>query len=175
MRWIVDKGEFEKILTDARMCVYVDSRRTQTPLHLLLFDDVTVCTPYFLALLQDLMKWSADSAAYFVVLEPHPVDSFYRVYKKYPVLELTPGDSTEAYLGALNEDPGGNPADALSDLWLTYVVVPPSNKWFMHAIRSAYDDSGHLWIPPEWADKVLAAYPFVFRDGGACRSSPEGP
>ena len=171
MRWIQEKAEFEKILIDARMCVYIDSRRAPTPLQVLLFGDLTVCTPDFLPLLQSLMKWSTDSAAHFVVLDPDPVDNFYRLYKRYPVLEITPDDSAQTYLGALNEDVGDGSGFSLSDLWATYVIVPPSKKWFIHTIRSAYDDSGHLWLPPEWADKVLATYPFVFRDA---RASPGG-
>ena len=165
MRWIQDETEFEKILTDARMCVYVDSRRTRTQLQLLTFDDIAVYGHDFLPLLRNLMEWSTDSAAHYVMLEPHPVDGFYRLYQKYPVLEIAQGDSSEAYLGGLNGDAGDGSGFALSDLCLTYVIVPPSNRWFIHAIRSAYADSGHLWIQPEWADKVLAAYPFVFRDG----------
>ncbi|HET7214670.1 MAG TPA: hypothetical protein VFL79_13845 [Terriglobia bacterium] len=167
MRWIQDKAEFEKILIDARMCVYIDSRRAPTPLQVLLFGDITVCTPDFLPLLQNLMEWSSDSAAYFVVLDPDPIDNFYRLYEKYPVLEIARNDSTQAYLGGLNEDVGDGRGFALSDLWATYVILPPSKKWFIHTIRSAYDDSGHLWIPPEWADRVLAAHPFVFRDAPA--------
>jgi len=28
-------------------------------------------------------------------------------------------------------------------------------------LRSAEDDGGHLWIPSEWVDKVVAFYPYV--------------
>jgi hypothetical protein len=167
MRRVEDKAEFEKILLEARTCVFVDSRRDPTPLQLLVFDDAVLCTDCFLPALKSLMERSADPAAYFVVLHPDPVDNFHRLYGKYPVLEIARNDSTEAYLGTLNEDVGDGRGFTLCDLSLTWVVVPPSNKWFIHAMRSADDDSGHLWVPPEWADKVLAAYSFVFRDAPA--------
>ena len=144
------------------MCVYVDSRRASTPLQLLVFDDPMLCTDYFLPALKHLMEWSADPAAYFVVLRPDPIDNFYRLYSKYPVLEIARDESPEAYLGALNEDLGDGRGFSLSNLCLTWVIVPLSKRWFIHAIRSAYDDSGHLWIPPEWVDKLLTAHPGVF-------------
>ena len=164
MRRVEHKAEFDRILTDARMCVYIDSRRAPTPLHLMVFDDGMLCADYFFAALRDLIEQSADPGAYFLVLEPDPVDNFHRLYGRYPVVEIGREDSSEAYLGAMNEDVGDGQGFSLGNLCLTWVIVPPSNKWFIHAIRSAYDDSGHLWVPPEWVDKLLAAHPGVFRD-----------
>ncbi len=164
MRRVQDEDEFHKILLEARTCVHIDSRRVPTLLHLLVFDDAMLCADYFLAALKSLMEWSADNAARFVVLEPHPVDNFHRLYGKYPVLEISCSDSIEAYSAAMNEDVGDGRGFTLCDLSFTRVVVPPSNKWFIHAIRSDADDSGHLWVPPGWVDKLLAAHPGVFRD-----------
>jgi hypothetical protein len=172
MRRVENETEFHKIVLEARTCVHIDSRRVSTSLHLLVFDDGMLCADYFLAALRSLMGWSGDPSAYYVVLDPHPVDSFYRPYKKYPVLEIARGDAADAYLGALNEDVGDGRGFSLSDLSLTWVIVPPSNKWFIHAIRSDQDDSGHLWVPSEWVDKLLAAHPGVFRD--ALASLQEG-
>ena len=178
MRWVRDKVEFEKVVLDARTCVHIDSRRLPTSLQLLVFDDPMVCTDYFLRALKSLMEWSRDSGAYLAVLDPHPVDSFYRLFSKYPVLEIMGGDSTEAYLGALNEDPGGGASYELSNFWWIYVIVRPSNRWFIHAIRSDADDSGHLWVPPELVNELLAAHPGVFRyetasPGQKCAGAPE--
>lgn len=162
MRRIENKAEFEKILLEARTCVFVDNRRIRTHLRWLVFDNAMLCADYFLAAFQTLMEWSVDPAAYFVVLYPDPIDNFYRPWGKYPVLEIARGDSTEAYLGVMNQDLGDGRGFTLCDLSLTWVIVPPSNTWFIHAMRSSYDDSGHLWVPPEWVDKLLAAHPGVF-------------
>jgi hypothetical protein len=171
MRRVEDKAEFEKVLLEARTCVHIDSRRIKTRLQVLVFDDGMLCADYFLLAFQDLMGWSADPAAYFVVLHPDPVDNFHRLYGKYPVLEIARNDSTEAYSAAMNEDLGDGQGFSLCDLSFTWVIVPPSNKWFIHAIRSSFDDSGRLWVPPEWVDKLLAAHRGVFfRDAPASLS-----
>lgn len=171
MRQVEDKAEFDKVLLEARTCEYIDSRREPTPLQLLVFDDPVFCTDYFLPALESLMEWSGDPAAYFVVLRPDPIDNFYRLYKKYPVLEIGRNDSKEAYLGGLNKDVGDGSVFSLSNLCMAWVIVPPSNRWFIHAIRSDADDSGHLWVPPEWVDRLLAGHPGVFfRDAPASLS-----
>jgi len=164
MRRVEDKPEFERVLLEARTCEYIDSRREPTPLQLLVFDDAMLSTGYFLRGFQDLMEWSGDSVAYFMVLRPDPVDNFYRLYRKYPVLEIGRDDSPDAYLNALNEDVGDGDGFSLENLCMTWVIFPLSNRWFIHAIRSDQSDSGHLWVPQEWADKLLAAHPGVFRD-----------
>src|SRR5438309_290853 len=124
MRWIENKDEFRKIFLQARTCVYIDSGREATPLQRLTFDDAAISTSKFAELLQNLMKWSTDSAAHYVVLDPDPVHYFYQLFNKFPVLEIAYGDSPREYLKALNEDPGGNPADALGTNWWACVVVP---------------------------------------------------
>lgn len=171
MRRIEDKAEFENLLLEARTCEYIDSRREPTPLQLLVFDDAFFCTDDFFHALKTFMEWSGDLSALFVVLRPDPVDNFYRLYGKYPVLEIARDDPSEAYLNTLNEDVGDGRGFCLENLCMTWVVVPPSNKWFIHAIRSDQDDSGHLWVPPEWVDRLLAAHPGIFFRGSEYRGS----
>lgn len=162
MRRVESEAEFDKVLLDARTCEHIDSRRQPTSLKLLVFDDMALCSDHFLLALRDLMEWSGDVSTYFVVLRPDPLDNFRRLYGKYPVLEIARGDSTEAYLNALNEDVGDGQGFSLGNLSMTWVVVPPSSKWFIHAMRSGADDSGHLWVPLEWVNKLQAGYPGVF-------------
>lgn len=177
MRRVENKAEFDRVLLEARTCEHIDSQREATSLKLLVFDDMALCSDHFLLALKDFMEWSGDAGAYFVVLRPDPLDNFCRLYGKYPMLEVARSDSTEAYLNALNEDVGDGQGFSLSNLSMTWVVVPWSNKWFIHAMRSGADDSGHLWVPPEWVGKVLAAHPGVFfRPAGAdlLRSANKG-
>jgi len=161
MRWITQEPEFRDIFLRAREGVYIDSGRIPTALSRLTFDDVEVRTLHFPNLLQKLMEWSGDSTAHYVVLDPDPVHYFHRHFNKYPVLEIAVGDSPEAYISSLNEDPGGSQADAVGINWWACVVVPPSIKWFVHALRSERDDSGHLWVPSAYVDRVRAVYPYV--------------
>jgi len=162
MRRVEDESEFDKIRLEAYTCVHIDSHRIKTSLQPLVFDDAVLCSEFLFPALQSLMGWSGDPRAYFVVLHPDPVDNFHRLYGKYPMLEIARGDSFKAYLRQMNEDLGDGRGFTLCDLSLTWVVVPPSNKWFIHAIRSDQDDSGHLWVPPGWLDKLSATHPGIF-------------
>jgi len=161
MRWITQEPEFRDIFLRAREGVYIDSRRVKTTLCRLTFDDVAVCTSRFADLLQHLMKYSEDSVAHYVVLDPDPVHYFHRHFNKYPALEISLEDSPASYLSAMNEDPGNSPADAIGGHWWAYAVVPPSLKWFVHALRSDSDDSGHLWMPSSYVDRVQQVYPYM--------------
>lgn len=161
MRWITQESEFRDIFLQARTCVYIDSGRIPTQLRKLTFDDAEVCTPKFANLLQKLMEYSSDSIAHYLILDPDPVHYFHRHFKKYPALEIARGDSAEAYLSFLNEDPGNSPADAVGTNWWACVIVPPSLNWFVHVLRSDRDDSGHLWIPSAYVGRVQTMYPYA--------------
>jgi hypothetical protein len=126
-----------------------------------LFDDAEICTLRFGDLLRKLMEYSADQAAHFVVLDPDPVYYFYPRYHKYSALEISFDDAPNAYLAALNENPGDNPAAAIGTNWWALVIVPPSLKWFVHVLRSDSQDSGHLWVPKDWVARVRNIYPYV--------------
>lgn len=158
MRWVEDKDDFRKVFLEARTCVYIDSGREPTTLQRLTFDDAEICTIKLAAFLQKLIEWSCDITAYYVVLNPDPVQYFHRHFHKYPALEIALGDSAETYLSFLNQDPGGSPPDAVGTNWWECVILPLSRKWFIHALRSDRSDAGHLWIPPEWRDRVYEAY-----------------
>jgi hypothetical protein len=161
MRWIEDKTEFDKLFLEARTCVYIDSGREQTTLQRLIFDDAEIRTKKLASLLQCLMEWSGDRVANYIVLDPAPVHYFHRHFNKYPALEIAQGDSAGNYLALLNADPGGSPADAVGVNWWAAVIVPPSIKWFVHALRDSGSNGGHLWVPPEWVEEVAKVYPYA--------------
>jgi hypothetical protein len=161
MRWIVQQAEFKEVFLRARTCVYIDSGRETSHLKRFSFDDIEIGTAPFGNFLQKLMEISPDEMVHCIVLDPDPVHYFHRQFHKYPVLEIAKGDPTETYLAALNEDPGGSPVDAIGTYWWALVIVPPSLKWFVHALRSDTDNGGHLWIPADWSGKVQKFYPFM--------------
>jgi hypothetical protein len=161
MHWVEDKIKFERVFLEARTVVYTDSGRLPTSLKKLTFDDAEICTWKFADLLQKLMEWSGDDLCSYVVLDPDPVYYFHRLFGKYPVVEIERGIASAAYLANLNEGPIESPADALGTNWSECVILPPSRLWFIHALRSDRDDGGHLWVPPEWVDRVAATYPYA--------------
>jgi hypothetical protein len=149
MDWITSKDDFERIRLEACTCKYIDSGRYPTRLERWIFDDAEMFTPSFAALIQELMRLSQDSEAAYVVLSPDPVWYFWHHFQKYPALRIQVGDSAEVYLRKLNEDPGNSPADAIGTNWWEAIIVPPSIKWFVHALRDDLDRGGHLWLSPE--------------------------
>ena len=161
MHWIEDKNRFEQVFLEARTCVYTDSCRLPTTLQKLTFDDAEICTPQFANLLQKLMEWSDDDYCSYVVLDPDPVYYFHRLFGKYPVVEIKRGTSSVTYLASLNEGPLESPGDAVGTNWSACVVLPPSMRWFVHALRSERDDSGHIWVSAEWLERIAVIYPYA--------------
>ena len=158
MRWVEDENDFKRIFLEARTCAYIDSGRQPSSLLRLVFDDSMTVTSRFAELLQDLMARADEKACTYVVLDPDPVHYFFRHFNKYPVVEIARGDGAKDYLRFLNEDPGGSPADAIGTNCWAWVVLSPSLRWFVHALRSSEDNGGHLWIPPEWCLYIREKY-----------------
>jgi hypothetical protein len=118
------------------------------------------------------MRWNRDDIAYYIVLDPDPISYFAAEFNKYPVLEIRSNDSCEAYLAALNEDPGGSPADAIGINWNEYGLIPPSVNWLIWGRRDDdQNEGGQLWIPPDWTQAVMDLYPYArtARDSGMNR------
>jgi hypothetical protein len=164
MKWVEEEDMSKASIQRALDCVATDSGRLPTSLQRLKFNDVDLCSDAFAGLLQHLMAWSGDDACSFVVLRPDPVYYFHHFFKRYPVVEVERGMSADEFIAMLNEGPPESRPDALGIIYSEYVVVPPSMVWFVHALRSARDDGGHLWVPTEWLEKVAAVYPYASAD-----------
>ena len=159
MGWVEDKSSFMTAFQRALDCTATDSGRLPTSLQKLTFDDVEIRSGVFAGLLQQLLEWSGDDTCSFVVLRPDPVYYFHHFFGKYPVVDVARGMQSTDYLAILNEGPPESKADALGVVYSEYVFVPPSLRWFIHALRSTQNDGGHLWVPSEWTDRVTAIYP----------------
>ena len=164
MKWIEDKTEFNVAYRRAFECVAIDSGRLPTPLRRFTFDDIELCSDAFAGLLQNLLAWSGDDACSFVVLRPDPVYYFHHFFKRYPVVEVERGMTADEFIAMLNEGPPESRPDALGIIYSEYVVVPPSMRWFVHALRTGENDGGHLWVPSEWSERVVAVYPYASAD-----------
>src|SRR5881397_666685 len=126
MRWIGEEKVFADVLSYASEIAKIEARSQPRKLTRLIFDSSELCTRVFLGLLQTLMRASGDGVSYYIVLNPDPIKYFVACFKKYPLLEIRVDDPPEDYLAALNEDPGGSPADAGGINWSEYVILPPS-------------------------------------------------
>jgi hypothetical protein len=161
MRWLAEESAFQELLLEAKTLVFIDSGREPTVLQRLVFDDAQLCTADFANLLQSLMRLSGGSRAYYLVLRPDPIHYFHEHFKKYPLLQIDRDDSAKTYLAALNEDPGGSPADAVGINWSAAVIFPPGTNWFIHLVRSATDNGGHLWVPRDWTEKIVDGHRYL--------------
>ena len=161
MKWLEDQNAFGVLYRRALDCAALDSGRGSTSLQKLTFDDVEICSEAFAELLQKLLEWSADDACAFVVLRPDPVYYFHHCFGKYPVVEIDRGMNASDYLAILNEGPPESRADALGIIYSEYVFVPPSLRWFIHALRCVENDGGHLWVASEWVDRAAEVYPYA--------------
>lgn len=159
MVWVEDERKFSVAYQRALDCDATDSGRLPTSLQKLTYNDVDILSDAFAGLLQKLLEWSDDDECSFVVLRPDPVYYFHHFFGRYPVIEIKRGMNASDYLAALNEWPPDSRADALGVIYSKYVFAPPSLRWFIHALRSAEDDGGHLWVPAEWVGKVAVFYP----------------
>jgi hypothetical protein len=166
MNWFEDEKAFKRAYERALDCAATDSGRLPTSLQKLTFNDVDILSDAFAGLIQNLLEWSGDDECVFVVLRPDPVYYFHRFFGRYPVVEITRGMNASEYLLSLNEGPPESRADALGTIYAEYVFAPPSCRWFIHALRSARDDGGHLWIPREWIDRVATVYPCATANAG---------
>ncbi len=161
MSWVEDESTFRLAYQRALDCAATDSGRLPTSLRKLTYNDVDILSNAFAGLVQKLLEWSADDECAFVVLRPDPVYYFHHFFGKYPVVEIKRGMSAPDYLAILNEAPPESRADALGTIYAEYVFAPPSLRWFIHALRSAESDGGHLWIPSEWFDRLATFYPYA--------------
>ncbi len=164
MHWVEDESMFAVAYQRALDCASTDSGRLPTSLKKLLFNDVDLCSRAFANFVQSLLTWSEDDACSFVVLRPDPEYYFHHFFKRYPVVEVERGMSADEFIAMLNEGPPESRPDALGIIYSEYVVVPPSMRWFVHALRSAGDDGGHLWVPSEWLERIAAVYPYATAD-----------
>ncbi len=161
MVWVEDENIFNVAYQRALDCAATDSGRIPTSLQKLLYNDVDILSDAFPFLLQKLLEWSSDDECSFVVLRPDPVYYFHHFFGKYPVIKIKRGMKVTEYLAILNEGPPDSKADALGIIYAEYVFAPPSFRWFIHALRSAEDDGGHLWVPAEWTSRIAEVYPYT--------------
>src|SRR5262245_30133063 len=114
MRWITEENVFASVLSETNEAIRIDARIDLRKRNRLVFDSWELCTDVFLGLLQGLMRLSVDGIAYYIVLNPDPVQYFVKEFNRYPLLEIRVNDQCKDYFPALNENPEGSPADPVA-------------------------------------------------------------
>ena len=114
--------------------------------------DVTT-SEQFWNTLQGLALSSQDSHVNLVVLEPDPIDYFFKRFQRYGALRFEVSVSPNDYSEALETVPGNSPADAL--LYNSEVIAwfPDSCNWALWGERSrgvaVFGVKNHCSIPVE--------------------------
>lgn len=161
MRWIEDHTEYERIRLLSRDCVHIDSGRQPVDKTTLYFCDLTAMTKSFPPLLKDLLSRSGDGSCVYMVLDPDPQYFWHDRLGGYPAFEFGTADAADDYSKFLNKPFGANRGGNMVDMWYSYVIFPPSQRWFVHTVRSDRDDTGHLWVPLDWKEDLTSKFPFL--------------
>lgn len=111
MPYLSDSADFESEQTKWQSVIYENTsfpdqvfKDLKGPF--LFFEFGLFFTNRFFECLKRFVKVTHEAAASFAVVDPDPVDYFYKEFKKYPVIRLSTDDSAQDYLRWLSEDPG---------------------------------------------------------------------
>ncbi|MDO7908892.1 diadenosine tetraphosphatase [Paenibacillus sp. JX-17] len=86
--------------------------------------------------LEKLIGLSGDTFVIMAVLDPHPVDYYYKEFSRYNWCVLQKGSTVDEYWGMLEQGPEESPADAISINSEVVVWISSSMKWAMWGERS---------------------------------------
>lgn len=109
-------------------------RQEVSAFHIIDFDQIW--TDEFACDADRLTATAGDASFTFAVLRPDPAKYYYANFGKFPVLRFAPGSAAASYIAAVNEDPGGSPADAIVHSSEVVVVYPASVRWAIYADRN---------------------------------------
>lgn len=97
------------------------------------FDWLTFGSEGFAPFVKALVKLGGDQKFYFYDLDSMPIEKFYGLFKKYPVLELDAEIRDEAYFTALREQPGDVSGFRCTVVPTNkYAIFPESMNWHIY-------------------------------------------
>lgn len=142
MNSIVEKGEIMKgLLTVLGSGVFLNQRLPAlvfrpgyNQFRFLEFDQTL--SEHFWSVLQNLARSSQDQHINLVVLEPDPVNYFFKNFKRYGALRFQANSGSTQYVDALEAGPADSPADSL--LYNSEVIAwfPDSCRWLIWGERN---------------------------------------
>jgi hypothetical protein len=93
-----------------------------------------------------------------VSLKPDPLNYFHHHFSKYPAVVFRPEHDVRDFVDSLNADPGGSPADAISNNSERYVVLPLPGDWIIYA--DLKQELAAMSGPTDIIDFARKHYPF---------------
>ncbi|NMO94916.1 hypothetical protein [Paenibacillus lemnae] len=109
----------------------------QPPLNKFVFEEFDwSMSAEFWETIQSLALQSADSYVLMAVIEPNPIDYFYKEFGYYSWFKIPTTSSTDDYWSILELEPEGSPADAVVFNSDVVVWVSPSKSWAIWGERS---------------------------------------
>jgi hypothetical protein len=90
----------------------------------------------FFVAMQRMTERVGDASFTFAVMKPDPADYYYACFGKFPLLQFTVDDAADRYIGAIHEDPGESPADAIAYNSEVIIIYPPSGRWAIYGDRN---------------------------------------
>jgi hypothetical protein len=101
----------------------------------LFFDFHEILSADFITEICDFVAGERSDRFVLAVLDPDPVDYFFKNFDKYPIIEATPKDNASDFAKLVSADPGGSPADAIAFNSNIIVVYADSGGWAIYGDR----------------------------------------
>ncbi|AST05460.1 hypothetical protein AF2641_00140 [Anoxybacillus flavithermus] len=139
--FVRDKKEFNKLIEMASDAFYLENRLPKQvfreQFNYFLFEEFDwAMDEDFWSTIQQLSKETKDDYVLTAVLDPNPVEYFYKEFNYYNWMKLPVNLSPDEYLDVLELGPEESPADAVLYNSYTVIWLPPSMKWAIWGERS---------------------------------------
>jgi hypothetical protein len=139
--FVREKKEFNKLIGIASDTFYIENRLPEQvfreQFNYFLFEEFDwAMDKDFWCTIQQLSKETKDDYVLTAVLDPNPVEYFYKEFNYYNWMKLPVNLSPDEYLDVLELGPEESPADAVLYNSYTVIWLPPSMKWAIWGERS---------------------------------------
>ncbi|GGJ65704.1 hypothetical protein GGR02_000606 [Anoxybacillus voinovskiensis] len=139
--FVREKKEFNKLIGIASDTFYIENRLPKQvfreQFNYFLFEEFDwAMDKDFWSIIQQLSKETKDDYVLAAVLDPNPVEYFYKEFNYYNWMKLPVNLSPDEYLDVLELGPEESPADAVLYNSYTVIWLPPSMKWAIWGERS---------------------------------------
>ncbi|MDE8564824.1 hypothetical protein PNH38_13220 [Anoxybacillus rupiensis] len=139
--FVREKKEFNKLIGMASNTFYIENRLPKQvfreQFNNFLFEEFDwTMDKDFWRTIQQLSRQTKDNYVLTAVLDPSPVEYFYKEFNYYNWMKLPVNLSPDEYLDVLELGPEESPADAVLYNSYTVIWLPPSMKWAIWGERS---------------------------------------
>ena len=134
MNFIKDKERFNTELNKVNSFLYFDNKFPNQIFkdiysRYLFFDFDIIYTKEFINSIIKLMNTTNDKKVNILILNPDPIDYYYKYFKKYPFSSFENHQNSEDYITFLNSEPQRESPDSLIYNSNLLILYPDSLKW----------------------------------------------